>query len=83
MTLDADKELQGIYIDVFLSPKGKVVLEHMFTQLGMDNTTMVANDPYSTAYNEGRRSVYMEILRIINVDFTPLMKNALRYKNRS
>ncbi len=83
MGLEADTELQGTYIDVFLSPKGKVVLEHMFNQLGMGNTTMVANDPYSSAYNEGRRSVYMEILRIINVDFTPLMQASMRYKHRS
>ena len=78
MSLENDVDLQSTYIDVFLSPKGKVVLEHMFKQLGMDNTTLVAGDPYSSAYNEGRRSVYMEILRIINVDFTALMNKAMR-----
>ena len=75
--------MQEVYIDVFLSPQGKRVLEHLFRQLGMDGTTLVANDPMTTAYNEGRRSVFMEILRILNVDFTEVMKIAMRYQNRS
>lgn len=80
MSLESDVDLKNTYIDVFLSPKGKVVLEHMFRQLGMGYTTQVAGDPYTSAYNEGRRSVYMEILRIINVDFTALMNQAMRDK---
>ncbi len=80
MSLEYDVEMQEAYIDVFLCPKGKVVLEHMFKQLGMDDSTLVANDPMTTAWKEGRRSVFMEILRILNIDFTPLMKEAMRYK---
>ncbi len=80
MILEDKKKMQDTYIDVFLSPQGKVVLEHMFIHLGMHDTTWVAGDSHTSAWNEGRRSVFMEILRTINVDFAPLMKNAMRGK---
>lgn len=80
MSIEADKDIQSTYIDVFLSPQGKVVLEHLFMQLDMHTTTFKAGDPYLSAWREGRRSVVMEILRIINYDFTALMKDSMRYK---
>lgn len=72
--------IQNAYKEVFGSPLGKVVLEHLFANLKMDQTTFVEGDPYTSAYNEGRRSVYMEILRHSELDLTPFMQKALKYQ---
>ena len=72
--------IQNAYKELFNSPLGKVVLEHLFINLKMHETTLVANDPYATAWNEGRRTVYMEILKHCELDLTPFLRNALNGK---
>ncbi len=69
--------VQNAYKEVFNSPLGKVILEHLFVNLKMGETTIVPNDPLSTAYNEGRRTVYMEILKHCELDLTPFLRNAI------
>jgi hypothetical protein len=55
------KKLYAAYLDLFSSPNGQVILEDM--KLGFnDRVSHVKQDPYTTAFNEGQRSVYLHIL---------------------
>ncbi len=54
------KEAYGI----LLSEKGRVLLDHWAAKFGFQNrTTVVANDPISTAFNEGQRVVWCFLMR--------------------
>lgn len=58
-------ELKEAY-SLFFSEKGQTLLEHWRRKFGfMHATTVVANDPITTAFNEGQRVVWCFITREI------------------
>jgi hypothetical protein len=58
------KKTLAAYKDVFTSPNGKLVLEDLRLNNG-DRQSYVKGDPYHTAFNEGRRAIYLDILALI------------------
>jgi hypothetical protein len=59
------------YKQVFASPEGKKVLEHLIRTY-MLKTSHVEGDPYSTAFNEGARNVLLFILHKVRVSIPEL-----------
>lgn len=59
------KEIVSAFKAVFLSRDGERVLQHL-RELYNDETTFVPGDPYASAYNEGCRAVYLQILKTID-----------------
>ncbi len=59
--------LNAAYHTVFDTPSGEEVLRHL---VGISVTTLshVPGDPYTTAFNEGRRHLVLSILRQLNRD---------------
>lgn len=47
------------------SRAGQIVLDYMREACFMDSTTFCPGDPQGTAFNEGRRSVFLDIQRIV------------------
>ena len=54
------KKLTMDYVTVFGSPQGQRVEEDLRIRCGADKTSFDV-DPYVTAYNEGRRYVWLQI----------------------
>jgi len=67
------KALQNDFRELFLSEKGKRVLEHLKKVCGYDGD-LFANDPYRMAWNLGVRSVYLHIKTMIEMDFEEIEK---------
>lgn len=55
------------YKRTFQSEHGERVLRHLMKRFGILNSTMTDN-PYLTAFNEGQRSVVIEIIRKLKID---------------
>lgn len=55
-----------LYKKIFSSPDGEKVLQDLAKTFFVFNSVM-SNDPYETAYNEGARSVVLRILKTINM----------------
>lgn len=56
---------------ILLSDKGQVLLAHWRRKFSYDNrTTMVENDPYMTAFQEGQRVVWRSILQDLEQSLT-------------
>lgn len=60
------------YQKVFGSERGKKVLRHMMRISGFLSTSHVNNDPYSTAFNEGMRSMVIQIIKKTKIDIKDL-----------
>lgn len=56
------------YKKVFAGKDGEVVLADLMKAGGCFGTTFVPNDPYSSAYNEGARSMILRILDTVDID---------------
>lgn len=54
------------YQDVFDNPKGKNVLQHLYKACFLGETSFVAENPYATAFNEGKRKVALMVRNFIN-----------------
>jgi len=64
-----DKDLKIAYQAVFSSEDGQEVLKHIFAKCSMDTPTYDQNGkPENTFYNEGRRSVALMLLRMLDRD---------------
>jgi len=61
-------KVNASYKKAFSGPDGETVLKDLLVSTGFDTTTFVAHDPYSSAYNEGRRSIVLQILRMVDID---------------
>lgn len=60
-----EPELREAY-SIFFTDKGQTLLEHWRRKFGfMNATTVVANDPITTAFNEGQRVVWCFITKEI------------------
>ena len=57
-------ELCAVYQKLFDSPLGKTVLEDLRKSYD-DRTSFVAGDPHGTSFKEGQRSVYLDIVVMI------------------
>ncbi|HWK44919.1 MAG TPA: hypothetical protein VNT30_09370 [Stellaceae bacterium] len=58
--------IRTTYHRVFETPDGARVLEDMLKGGGMLERSFVPGDPYATAFNEGRRSVMIDVLRLLS-----------------
>jgi hypothetical protein len=54
-------KVYAAYRDVFNSVSGKMVLDDLKKSFN-DRTTFVEGDPYASAYNEGKRALYLVLL---------------------
>jgi len=73
------------YKDVFGSPNGKKVLHDLMKEGHMLDTSVQIQDPYVTAFNEGRRSMVLYIIGKLNIDIAKLdqrIKEGIEHDNR-
>lgn len=59
---DLAKKKYLAYREFFLSEHGEEILTDLMRATGF-TTTVVGKDPYETYYNEGRRSVLLQIIQ--------------------
>jgi hypothetical protein len=55
------------YSTVFDTPEGKKVLADLCSNGFIDTPSIDVNNPYQTAYNEGRRSMALHILNALQI----------------
>lgn len=60
-----NEPLKEKYQRVFAGPEGQEVLEHILRSCCITESTFVAGDALTSAHNEGRRSVGLHILKIL------------------
>ena len=73
-----DQELESLvmaYIRLFETPNGVDVLADLKERCMAERRTF-DSDPYKTAFNEGRRSIWLEILQMRDVRKLDLQKTA-------
>ena len=54
------------YRALFDSPAGREVLADLFARCGLMRTSMTMGEPHMTAFNEGRRSVGLDIIQLMS-----------------
>ena len=74
MLLRKEKRRRTLYHDFFNLPEGKEVLADMARRHYVYATTHVPNDPYYTAFNEGRRAVILELMKLANAPIDQVQK---------
>lgn len=60
------KKLRAAYLQVFETANGRAVLKDLRDNFH-ERKSFVAGDPYSTAFNEGRREAYLYIFGMIKL----------------
>jgi hypothetical protein len=69
---DSKKKLSSFYKSLFentdTNKAGAAVLVDLFGFCGMDRSSFCPGDPYSTAFNEGARRVFLRIMGMIRMD---------------
>lgn len=69
--------LQAAYRAVFYTPVGEDVLEHLCSKYYLSDSSHVAGDPYTSAYNSGQADVIKAIIKFLERDLnTPLQEEA-------
>lgn len=58
------KAIRQAYLSTFTSDSGEIVLTDLRASYN-DRESFTPNDPHSTAYYEGQRSVFLAILRLM------------------
>jgi hypothetical protein len=56
--------LKSMYKQVFATESGKKVLKDLEARCNFRNTTFIQNDSIGTAFEEGKRSVFLHILNM-------------------
>ena len=56
--------LKCMYKQVFATESGKKVLKDLEARCNFRNTTFIQNDSIGTAFEEGKRSVFLHILNM-------------------
>ena len=69
---EKEKKRLADYRTVFEGPQGQRVLADLCHRHGIFDPCHVPGDPYSTAYNDGRRSVVVDLLRYLGTDLERL-----------
>jgi len=67
MRIDILKRKSQAYQQTFSSPHAQKVLADLRKFCFADKTTFVPNDPYASAFSEGRREVFLRINAFINL----------------
>lgn len=62
---NVEEERQSKYKRVFGTPEGKEVLQDILHSSGVARSSYVLQDPQATSFNEGRRSVGLRLLQIM------------------
>ena len=57
--------LKSMYKQVFATESGKKVLKDLEARCNFRNTTFIQNDSIGTAFEEGKRTVYLHILNML------------------
>lgn len=65
---DKTKQLLMDFHNAFDNDGGKRVLANLSFECNEESLSFVRNDPYSTAYNEGKRYVILHIRRVLATD---------------
>ncbi len=69
---EKEKKRLADYRTIFEGPQGQRVLADLCHRHGIFDPCHVPGDPYSTAYNDGRRSVIVDLLRYLGTDLERL-----------
>ena len=64
------EDLSRKYKEVFQGPKGKEVLDDILKSCSIHEVTYVPGHDSASAFNEGRRSVGLRLLRLVEAEFT-------------
>lgn len=59
--------LRHCYRLVYASPEGREVLQDILRSCRVNRSSHVRGDPYTTAYNEGKRAIGVTIGRLLNM----------------
>ena len=70
---EKEKKRLADYRTIFEGPQGERVLADLCHRHGIFDPCHVPGDPYSTAYNDGRRSVVVDLLRYLVTDLERLV----------
>lgn len=62
------RDIAQAYRDVFSTPSGQLVLQHLAEHNFVMAPTFVGGDPYQTALHEGQRRVVLSIMKYVAVD---------------
>jgi len=60
------EQLRNMYTEVFTSENGLKVLQDIANRCNANATTFVAGDVNASAFEEGKRAVYLHLTRMIN-----------------
>lgn len=79
---DVEKQKARIkdYKACFEHDSGGRVLFDLMTKFGMMTTTYIANDPYTSAFREGQRSVVTQILSVLKTSPKKLEEHFQKYE---
>ena len=69
---EKEKKRLADYRTIFEGPQGERVLADLCHRHGIFDPCHVPGDSYSTAYNDGRRSVVVDLLRYLGTDLERL-----------
>lgn len=69
-----EKKRQADYRKVFNSPEGAKVLADLCQRHFIFSTTHVPGDSVASAFQEGRRSVVMDLIKYLKIDLESLEK---------
>lgn len=76
-------DLCNLYTRVFSGPDGDRVLQDLMEKnFVMGPSTLVANDPISSAANEGRREVILRIMALLQMDAAQLQERILKHAKK-
>lgn len=80
-SLLALKQLRQDYIDTFSDNSGKAVLEDLQRRCFIKTST-IADEAIRMAFNEGRRTVFMHIESMINLDMNKVEEQLKKQKEQ-
>lgn len=72
----------NLYKQIFLSPEGKEVLKDLAMHCNYDNTSF-NKDPYRMAFEEGRRSVVLDILNRLAYTLEDILDDELLEEDKN
>lgn len=75
------KKQKIAFNEVFSTPSGALVLKQLQDLCCYDKTTFDANSSHTTAFNEGKRFVFLTILNLVNLTSDEYDKLIRRYQN--
>lgn len=67
------KILKAAYSSIFKGDMGKIVMRDLKDWCHIDNTSFHPGDPYCSAFNEGKRFVYLRICKMAKIDLDKAM----------